>query len=93
MTGRAKTGQMGQLGAGDEGKARGLWQAKQLFEPASGHLFNNGLGGSARMDGRVLIPNGCQPVGGKCRRERSSDDPSEKAATGVADDPAIGIPH
>jgi electron transfer flavoprotein alpha subunit len=45
------------------------------------------------MNGSVLIPNRCQPVGRQRRWQRSSDDPAKKASARTADDPAIAISH
>jgi len=81
------------LGARDEGEARSLRQAEQFFEPSSSHLFDDGFGGSTGMDGCVLIPNRCQPVGCERRRQRSSNDPAKKAAACTADYSAFAITH
>src|SRR5262249_58591583 len=93
MASRGQTRQMGHLGARDEGEARSLRQAEQFFEPSSSHLFEAGFGGSAGMDGCVLIPNRCQPVGCERRRQRSSNDPAKKAAACTADYSAFAITH
>src|SRR5262249_60775375 len=80
MASRGQTRQMGHLGARDEGEARSLRQAEQFFEPSSSHLFDDGFGGSAGLDGWVLIPKRCQPVGCGGPPDRCSTEPATKTA-------------
>jgi hypothetical protein len=84
---------MRHLGARDKGKARGLRQAEQLLEPAASHLFDHGLGRTAGMDRRVLVPGRHQPVRRKRRRQGAADHPAEEAAAARAKNATGRIAH
>jgi hypothetical protein len=45
------------------------------------------------MDGRILIPDRCKPIGRKSRRQCSADDPAEETAARAANDPALDIAY
>src|SRR5215469_13387882 len=67
------------LAARHERKARMVGQTENLFQPLSGHFFDNGRCRAASEQRGILIPNGNKPVCRRCGRKRAPNDPSKKS--------------
>ena len=91
MAGSRKARHVSHLRAGNEREARRLRQSEQILEPCAGHFFDDGFRGTACVNGGILIPHRCQPVGRKRGGQRAPDDPTEETATGAADNPSMSV--
>lgn len=85
-----EAGDVGELAAGGEGEGCFGGKVEHLFEPVAGDFFGDGGGGAARVEGGVLVPGRCEPVGGEGGLQCAANDPCEKSTAGAAVVAAVG---
>jgi hypothetical protein len=82
---------MRHLTAGDEGEARMPWKVEQILQPGAGHFLRDGGGRRARVERRILIPDGCKPIRRDRRRQRAAEHPAEKSTASRTEKSRRGI--
>src|SRR6516162_685511 len=91
MASRRKARDVRHLRTGNECKACRPGQSEQVLEPFAGHFLDDRFGGSAGVNGRILIPRRRQPVGCKRSGQGAADDPAKKTPAGAADNPSLSV--
>src|SRR5271166_3976194 len=88
---RRETREMCHLATGGKRKRSSRRESQDVFQPVTRYFFHHGSCWRCGVNSSVLVPGAGQPICGKSRGQRTSNDPRKEAARGAADNAGAGI--